>query len=71
VVVSREVYIAFLFIGIDNEESNSILVMVRRGFRVESNLALCGLLNGHIGVFVALNFGNKSLSHVSCCDLLL
>jgi hypothetical protein len=54
---------------IDSEEPNSILVIVREGFRVESNLALCVLLNGVIGSFVALNFRNKSLSRVSCCDL--
>jgi hypothetical protein len=34
----------------------------RGGLRVESNLTLCGLLNGDVGAFVALNFENKALS---------
>jgi hypothetical protein len=28
-------------------------------FRVERNLILCGHLNGDVGIFVVLNFGNK------------
>jgi hypothetical protein len=47
-------------------------VILREGLRVESNPTLCGLLNGDVGVFVALNFRKKSLSlvvilfHSSC-----
>jgi hypothetical protein len=63
---SREVCITLLFVGINSEESNSILVIVQRGLRVESNPTLCGPLNGDVGSFVALNFKNKSLSLVSC-----
>jgi hypothetical protein len=37
---------------------------------VESNRTLCGLLNIYISTFVVLNFENKSLSLVFCCDLL-
>jgi hypothetical protein len=33
-------------------------------FRVEMNPILCGHLNGDVGIFVVLNFGNKS--HVLC-----
>jgi hypothetical protein len=29
-------------------------------FRVERNPILCGHLNGDVGIFVVLNFGNKS-----------
>jgi hypothetical protein len=53
-------------VGIDNEEPNLILVIVERGLRVESNLTLCGHLNGDVGAFVVLNFMNKSLSLVYC-----
>jgi hypothetical protein len=37
-------------------------------FRVERNPVLCGHLNGDIGIFVVLNFGNKSyvlFAHIS------
>jgi hypothetical protein len=71
VVESQEVCITLLFMGIDSEELNLILVIVRGGLRVESNPALCGHLNGGIGAFVALNFKNKSLSLVPYNYLLL
>jgi hypothetical protein len=58
-------------VGIDGEELNLILVIVWRGLRVESDPALCGLLNRDIGTFVALNFKNKSLSLVSYSIYLL
>jgi hypothetical protein len=45
---------------------NNLLFAIRGGLRVESNLTLCGHLNGDVGAFVALNFKNKSLSVVSC-----
>jgi hypothetical protein len=70
VVGSQKVCIALLFVGIDSEEPNSILVIIQGGFKVESNPTLCRLLNGDVGAFVALNFRNKSLSCVSCYDLL-
>jgi hypothetical protein len=38
-------------------------------FRIESNPVLCGHLNGDIGIFVVLNFRNKS--HVSCAQIAL
>jgi hypothetical protein len=66
VIECREVSIILLFVGIDSEELNLIFVIVRGGLRVESNPALCGHLNGDVGTFAALNFGNKSLSLVSC-----
>jgi hypothetical protein len=62
VIECREVSITLLFVGIDSEELNLIFVIVRGGLRVESNPALCGHLNGDVGTFAALNFGNKSLS---------
>jgi hypothetical protein len=71
VVESQEVCIALLFVGNESEEPNSTLVAVQGGFRVESNPALRGLHNGDVGTFVMLNFGNKSMSHVFLCDLLL
>jgi hypothetical protein len=71
VVESREVCITLLFVGIDSEKPNLILVIVRRGLRVESDLTFCGLLNGDVGAFVALNFGNRSLSLVSYSIYLL
>jgi hypothetical protein len=52
--------------GIDSEEPNLILVIIRGGLMVESNPTLCGHHNGDIGAFVALNFGNKSLCLISC-----
>jgi hypothetical protein len=71
VVESQKVCIALLFMKIDSEELNLILVIVQRGLRVESNLTLCGILNRDVCVFVALNFRNKSLSLISCSNLLL
>jgi hypothetical protein len=65
VIESQKVCITLLFMRIDSEEPNLILVIVRGGLRVESNPALCGHLNRDVGAFVALNFGNKSLSLVS------
>jgi hypothetical protein len=62
----REVCITLLFMGIDSEESNLILVIVQGGLRVESNPTFFGLLNGDVGALVALNFGNKPLSLISC-----
>jgi hypothetical protein len=38
-------------------------------FRVERNRALCGHLNGDIGIFVVLNFRNKSC--VFCAHITL
>jgi hypothetical protein len=70
VVESREVCITLLFIGIDSEELNLMLVIVQGGLRVESNPTLCGHLNRDIGAFVVLNFRNKSLSLVPCSYLL-
>jgi hypothetical protein len=70
VVESRGVCIILLFMGIDCEEANLILVRIWGGLRVESNAALCGHLNGDVGAFVALNFGKKSLSPVPCSYLL-
>jgi hypothetical protein len=64
-VESWEVCITLLFMRIDSQEPNLILVIVQGGLRVESNPALCGHLNRDVGAFVALNFGNKSLSLVS------
>jgi hypothetical protein len=66
VVESREVCIILLFMGIDSEEPNLILMIVQGVLRVESNLALCEHLNGDIGAFVVLNFGNKSLPLIFC-----
>jgi hypothetical protein len=66
VVESQEVCIILLFVQIDSEEPNFILVIVWGGLRVESNPAFCGHINGDVGAFVALNFGNKFLSLVSC-----
>jgi hypothetical protein len=66
VVESQEVCITLLFMGIESEEPNLILVIVRGGLRVERNPTLCWHLNRDIGAFVALNFRNKSLSLVSC-----
>jgi hypothetical protein len=45
VVESQEVCITLLFVGIDREEPNLILVIIRGGLRVNSNLALCRHLN--------------------------
>jgi hypothetical protein len=66
VVESWEVCITRLFVRIDSEEPNLILVTVRGGLRIESNTVLYGHLNEDVGTFVALNFRNKSLSLVSC-----
>jgi hypothetical protein len=38
-------------------------------FRVERNPVLCGHLNGDVGIFVVLNFGNKSC--VLCAHIAL
>jgi hypothetical protein len=38
-------------------------------FRVERNPILCGHLNGDIGIFVVLDFGNKS--YVLCAHIAL
>jgi hypothetical protein len=38
-------------------------------FRVERNLVLCGHLNRDVGIFVLLNFGNKSC--VLCAQIAL
>jgi hypothetical protein len=38
-------------------------------FRVDRNPFLCGHLNGDIGIFVVLNFGNKSC--VLCAQIAL
>jgi hypothetical protein len=38
-------------------------------FRVERNPVLCGHLNGDIGIFVVLNFRNKS--YVLCAQITL
>jgi hypothetical protein len=38
-------------------------------FRVERNPVLCGHLNGDVGIFVVLNFGNKSC--VLCAHITL
>jgi hypothetical protein len=38
-------------------------------FRVERNLILCGHLNGDVGIFVVLNFRNKSC--VLCAQIAL
>jgi hypothetical protein len=69
-IESREVCITLLFMGIDSEEPNLILVIVQICLRVESNPALCGHLNGDVGAFVTLNFENKSLSLLPCSYLL-
>jgi hypothetical protein len=63
VVESLEIHIV-LFVRIDSEEPNSTFMVVWGGFRVESNPALCGLINGDVGTFVVLNIGNKSMSPV-------
>jgi hypothetical protein len=42
VVESQKVYIALLFMRIDSEETNLTLVVVRGGFRFESNLTFVG-----------------------------
>jgi hypothetical protein len=66
VVESWEVCIIILFVGIDSKELNLILVIIQGDIRVESNPALCGLLNGDVRALVALNLRNKSLSLASC-----
>jgi hypothetical protein len=38
-------------------------------FRVERNLVLCGHLNGDVGIFVVLNFRNRSC--VLCAHVVL
>jgi hypothetical protein len=38
-------------------------------FRVERNPVLCGYLNGDVGIFVVLNFENKS--YVLCAHITL
>jgi hypothetical protein len=38
-------------------------------FRVERNPVLCGYLNGDVGIFVVLNFRNKSC--VLCAQIAL
>jgi hypothetical protein len=38
-------------------------------FRVVRNMVLCGHLNGDIGIFVVLNFGNKS--YILCAHIVL
>jgi hypothetical protein len=38
-------------------------------FRVERNPVLCGYLNGDVGIFVVLNFENKS--YVLCAHIAL
>jgi hypothetical protein len=65
VAESQEVCITLLFMGIDSEELNLILVIIQGGLRVENNPALCGHLNEDVGDFVALNFRNKYVSLVS------
>jgi hypothetical protein len=40
-------------------------------FRVERNLDLCGHLNGDVGIFVVLNFRNKSCVLCAHISLLL
>jgi hypothetical protein len=46
------------------------LVVVQRGFRVESNPVICGLLDRDVDTFVVLNFGNKSCALSAFIDLL-
>jgi hypothetical protein len=38
-------------------------------FRFDRNLVLCGHLNNDVGIFVLLNFGNKS--YVLCAHIAL
>jgi hypothetical protein len=38
-------------------------------FRVERNSILCGHINGDVGIFMVLNFGNKS--YVLCAHIAL
>jgi hypothetical protein len=40
-------------------------------FRIERNLVLCEHLNGDVGIFVVLNFGNKSCILCAHITLLL